>query len=129
MTPYLLDTHAILYWLSGNKKLGRDARKVMESSTSELLVSVVSTWEIGIKYNLGKLTLPESPERYLPRRYQQHGFTLITLEHMEALAAASLPHHHDDPFDRALVAQAKIRKATLVSGDSAFDDYPVRTIW
>jgi PIN domain nuclease of toxin-antitoxin system len=126
---YLLDTQAILYWLSGNKKLGRAAKKAIEDSRSELLVSVVSSWEIGIKYALGKVSLPESPERYLPQRYQQHGFTPITLEHVEALSAAALPFHHDDPFDRALIAQAIARKAVLISGDAAFDDYDVTTVW
>jgi PIN domain nuclease of toxin-antitoxin system len=126
---YLLDTQAILHWLSGNKKLGRSARKIMEDPRSELLVSVVSSWEIGIKYALGKVTLPDPPERYLPRRFQEHAFTLITLEHMEALAAAALPLHHDDPFDRALIAQANARNAVLISGDAAFEDYAVRTVW
>jgi PIN domain nuclease of toxin-antitoxin system len=126
---YLLDTQAVLYWLSGSKKLGPRARKVMEDGRSELLLSVVSTWEIGIKHAIGKLTLPAAPERYLPGKLQEHGFTLITLEHLEALAAAALPMHHDDPFDRALIAQAVIRKATLISGDSAFDDYQVETLW
>lgn len=129
MKRYLLDTHALLFWLSGGKKLGRAAFRLMEDPRNELLVSVVSTWEIGIKFALGKLKLPDSPERYLPAKFREHGFVLISLEHMEALAAAALPQHHDDPFDRALVAQSIARGAPIVSRDGAFEEYDVETIW
>ena len=129
MKRYLLDTHALLFWLSGSKKLGRAAHRLMEDPRSELLVSVVSTWEIGIKFALGKLRLPDAPERYLPARFREHGFVLITLEHMEALSAAALPQHHDDPFDRALIAQSIARGAPIISGDAAFEAYDVETVW
>jgi PIN domain nuclease of toxin-antitoxin system len=129
MKRYLLDTQALLYWFSGNRKLGSSARKVMEDSKNELLVSVVTSWEIGIKYALGKLSLPGAPERYLPAAYKAHQLSPIGFEHAEALAAGSLPLHHDDPFDRGLIAQAISRNLTVITGDGAFDAYPVRTIW
>jgi PIN domain nuclease of toxin-antitoxin system len=122
----LLDTHALLWWLADNRKLGRRAREAIADPRATVWVSAASAWEIAIKVALGRLELPEAPEVCLPREIEQNHFTPlpVTLEH--ALAVASLPAHHADPFDRLLIAQAQIENLTLVTADEAFAPYDVR---
>jgi PIN domain nuclease of toxin-antitoxin system len=126
---YLLDTQAFLFWVSGSPKLGRAARIAMERGKSELLLSAVSSWEIAIKYALGKLKLPDAPERFVPAQLRAHRIHAIALDHAEALSVARLPAVHDDPFDRVLVAQAISRKVAVITADSRFEEYGVKVLW
>src|SRR4051812_46873983 len=102
----LLDTNAFLYWTAGGKKLSARARKAIENPRNEILLSSVSSWEIAIKHALGKLDLPEPPRKFVLARLALHAIGGLSFEHSDALAVADLPEHHDDPFDRALIAQA-----------------------
>ena len=88
----------------------------------------MSAWEIGIKHALGKLTLPEDPAKYLPKTFARWSITPIPLEYPEALAAALLPPIHEDPFDRAIIAQAIARKVPILTSDARFEEYGVRVI-
>ena len=126
---YLVDTQAFLFWVAGSPKLGRVARAAMKQGKSELLFSAACSWEIAIKYALGKLKLPDVPERFVPAQLRAHRIEAIPLEHTEALSVARLPMHHDDPFDRVLVAQALSRKVAVITGDSRFEDYGVKVLW
>lgn len=126
---YLLDTQAFLFWVSGSPKLGRGARAAMEKARSELLFSAASSWEIAIKHGLGKLKLPDTPERFVPAQLRAHRIAGIPVEHVEALCVARLPPIHDDPFDRLLIAQAKIRKVPVVTVDARFEQYGVDVVW
>ncbi len=123
----LLDTHVFLWLQTEPDRLGEHLRLV-EDRRNELLVSAASSWEIAIKYQLGKLPLPEAPERYVPDRVRAIGAHAVAVEHLHALAVASLPALHGDPFDRLLVAQATLLDLTLVTADPAVTDYPVATI-
>ena len=78
-----------------------------------MFLSAVSSWEIAIKSAVGKLRLPEPPESYVPRRMAQQGLRPLTVSHPHALAVSALPSHHRDPFDRLLIAQAKLEDMTL----------------
>jgi PIN domain nuclease of toxin-antitoxin system len=125
----LLDTQAFLYWTAGAKKLSPRARKSIEDPRNEILLSAVSSWEIAIKYGLGKLTLPEPPGKFVPSRMARHTISGISFEHSDALAIAALPSIHDDPFDRALIAQALARKLIVVTSDERFEAYGVSVEW
>ena len=129
MKRVLLDTVAFLYWTAGGKKLSPRARKIVEDPRNELLLSAVSSWEIAIKYGLGKLDLPEPPAKFVPSRMARHAIEGLAFEHTDALAVATLPDLHDDPFDRALIAQALARDLSIITSDGRFDDYGVVVEW
>jgi PIN domain nuclease of toxin-antitoxin system len=98
---------------------------LLESPSNDLVLSAVSSWEISIKYALGKLSLPEPPSRYVPSRMTASGSRGLAIEHAHAVRVAELPPHHRDPFDRLLVAQAQIEKLILVTADRQFEPYDV----
>jgi PIN domain nuclease of toxin-antitoxin system len=120
----LLDTHVVLWWQRDDRRLNRAARAAI-ATADVVWVSAISGWEVAIKIALGRLRLTE-PFRIL---LTADDFTELpmTLAHADALAA--LPAHHADPFDRALVAQARVEGATIVSHDRALRPYRVPTIW
>lgn len=120
----LLDTHVILWAAVEPERLG-DMSSVLEDADNELLISAASSWEIAIKYGLGKLALPESPKRYVPHVLRELDATPVTIEHAHALTVAELPHHHRDPFDRLLIAQAQLLQVPIVTADDVLDSYDV----
>ena len=125
----LLDTHVWLWWLTEPEKLTAEATAMMQDGSNELLLSVASSWEIAIKYGRGKLNLPESPEDFVPKRLQRDGIATLHIEHRHALHVATLPQHHRDPFDRMLVAQAKLESLSLVTADTKFTPYEIDIVW
>jgi PIN domain nuclease of toxin-antitoxin system len=110
------------------ERLDDTARRLVEDGTNTALLSAASSWEIAIKFALGKLALPESPETYVPDRMRSSGVTALAVEHTHALRVAQLEHHHRDPFDRLLVAQAQIEGLVLMTADPVFDRYDVETV-
>lgn len=88
-------------------------------------MSVVSGWEIAIKHGLGKITLPTDPTIYVPARVARGGFRELEMTMAHALAVSALPHHHDDPFDRLLIAQAQVEGLTIVTADERITKYPI----
>lgn len=123
----LLDTHAFLWLQTAPERLSEHLR-LLEDERNELLVSAVSSWEIAIKYGLGRLSLPEPPERYVPERIRQIAATPLAIEHRHALAVAGLPPLHRDPFDRLLVAQAGLLDVSILTADPQIAQYPIRTL-
>jgi PIN domain nuclease of toxin-antitoxin system len=123
----LLDTHALLWWLADNRKLGPRARAAIADPRSTIWVSAASAWEIAIKAALGRLDLAEPAEVCLPREIERNHFTPLPVTVGHALAVAGLPSHHSDPFDRILVAQAQLENLTIVTADKAFARYDVHT--
>lgn len=123
----LLDTHAFL-WLNGEPERLGDQLVVLEDPRTELLVSAVSSWEIAIKNGLGRLPLPEPPERYVPERMRRIGARGVAIEHTHALAVAALPPLHRDPFDRLLVAQAGLLAVPIVTADPSIAQYSVEIL-
>ena len=120
----LLDTHVLLWWLSEDARLGREARAAIADGTSSVLVSAATAWEISIKQALGKLEAPDDLEGALAA--ERFDALPVTVPH--ALAAGRLPRHHDDPFDRLLVAQAQQERLRLVTADRRVSRYDVRRL-
>jgi PIN domain nuclease of toxin-antitoxin system len=119
----LLDTHVVLWQLSGARQLGDRALEAIATAT-ELAFSVVSFAEIGVKAAIGKLTVPDD----LHAHVLGTGLQVIGLSPDHGLAVASLPLHHRDPFDRLLIAQARQERLTLVTADSRIHAYDVTVL-
>ncbi len=123
----LLDTHAFLWAAARPERLGKHEQLVADPSTTRLLSSA-SSWEIAIKYALGKLPLPTPPAEYVPEAMRRLVVEGLPVEHAHALAVAGLPAHHRDPFDRLLVAQAQQERLAILSADPALDAYDVEVL-
>ena len=123
----LLDTHVFLWLQTEPERLGEQLRLVEDRRTT-LLVSAASSWEIAIKHALGRLPLPEPPQRYVPNRMRAIGAQALPIEHSHALAVSSLPPLHRDPFDRLLVAQAGALDVPIVTADPAIAQYSVKSL-
>lgn len=123
----LLDTHVWLWMLTEPSRLGRSAEMV-EDPAADLYLSAASSWEIAIKHSIGRLPLPEPPATYVPARIQSTKVIPLPIEHTHALEVAGLPPHHNDPFDRLLVAQATVEGLPIVTADSNIARYNVETI-
>lgn len=121
----LLDTHAALWFLSGDQRLGQNARRQLTDGASHVLLSAAVVWEVAIKRSLGKLVVPEE---YLSLLLGA-GVQPLAVSVAHAAAVEQLPWHHRDPFDRMLVAQASIEGAVLVSHDEALRPYGVPLVW
>jgi PIN domain nuclease of toxin-antitoxin system len=125
----LLDTHTFLWWVLDFPKLSTESRRILADGDNELLFSSASAYELALKARSGKLTLPDSPETYVPDRLVSNGFTRLPIELAHALRAGSLPWIHRDPFDRLLIAQAQIEGLPILTADPAIGRYDVETIW
>lgn len=119
----LLDTHVVLWQLSGALKLSAPAREAI-AAADDLLFSVVSFAEVGIKASMGKLDVPGD----LQARVADAGVRTLGLSSTHGLAVAELPAHHRDPFDRLIIAQAKIERLTVVSADNRFRAYGIQLL-
>jgi PIN domain nuclease of toxin-antitoxin system len=126
---YLLDTGVWLWSQARPERLGRKAIKLLSAvpEGDELFLSAASCWEISIKFHLGKLPLPEPPALYVPSRL--NGLTPLPITHAHALAAGELPLYHADPFDRLLIAQARLEGMALLTADRNFMKYDVAVVW
>lgn len=125
----LIDTQCWLWWFSEEERLNVGAQQLIGNGENTVYVSAATSWEIAIKCAIGKLKLPESPDRYVPRRLASQGMVGMPIEHVHALRVASLPDHHRDPFDRLLVAQAQLENLALLTTDPLIAAYEVETIW
>lgn len=123
----LLDTHVFL-WLHTEPERVGEHLSVVEDRRTELLLSAVSSWEIAIKHALGRLPLPEPPDRYVPERIRAIGAVALPIEHSHALAVSSLPPVHRDPFDRLLIAQAGSLGVPILTADPVLAKYPAETL-
>jgi PIN domain nuclease of toxin-antitoxin system len=123
----LLDTHIFLWMHTEPERLG-EYLPTVEDARTELIVSAVVSWEIAIKYGLGRLPLPEVPERYVPERIRISGARPLAIEHTHALAVARLPQLHRDPFDRLLVAQANLLDMPILTADPEIAQYSVQSL-
>lgn len=119
----LLDTQSWLWWFAQPERLSEETISHIADESNELWFSVASIWEIGIKFAIGKLPLPESPDQYISSRMGQLGVRSLEITATHALKAAALPLHHRDPFDRMLIAQAQLEDMTIVSADAILKQY------
>lgn len=126
MSTWLVDTHALLWFLEDSTRLSATAKETMESGRSTLLVSAASLWEVAIKANLGKLHAPDD----LPTIIRDQGFQELPITGEHAWAVRDLPlSSHKDPFDRFLVAQARVERLPVISSDALLDEYDITRHW
>ncbi len=125
----LLDTHTFLWAINDPSKLSDRVRDMCMASSNELYLSAASAWEIAIKAKLGKLRLPDNPERYIPRQLATAQINVLPVQLAHALRTYHLPEHHRDPFDRLIVAQAQLEGIPILSADPQLSRYAVTVIW
>src|SRR5271155_5133864 len=129
MSRILIDTHAFLWLITGNPRFSRAARKLYQDPGVEIWLSYVSVWEIVIKHSLGKLPLPQPPHRLIASECTRYGIGLMPLNLEAIYALQTLPFHHNDPFDRLLIAQALVHEMTILTEDRWIKKYKVKTVW
>ena len=126
---YLLDTHALLWWLFDDRRLSRRARGVIREPGNRILVSSASSWEIATKHRLGKLASAGPLLLDFQAFMVQAGFAELSVTWTHALRAGAWDVSHRDPFDRMLAAQASLDGLTLVTADAAFADFGISALW
>jgi len=124
----LLDTHVFLWFISGDKRLPDVMRDSIRNPENDVYVSVVSLWETIVKHQLGKLPLPQPPEKYLPMQRERHQILSLSLDEASVSHLAKLALIHRDPFDRMLICQAVEHGLTLVTVDDLMARYPVSVL-
>jgi len=127
MNRLLLDTHALIWFVSDDSNLPLSTKEKIESA-DDVFLSIASLWEIAIKLNIGKLPLQGNFEDIEPQLIAA-GIAILPITFTDTVQFRHLPLHHRDPFDRILVAQAMNNSLVLISRDAAFDDYEIQRIW
>lgn len=125
----LVDTHAFLWWLAGDRRLSEAAQGVIANPDNSVLVSAASAWEVTTKHRLGKLPGAAVVAGDVMAAIDDHGFEPLSITVSHAERAGRLPGPRRDPFDRMLIAQSLAHDLPLVSNESLFDRYGVRRIW
>jgi PIN domain nuclease of toxin-antitoxin system len=125
----LLDTHALLWWLDGDRRLPPRVRRAIADESNTILVSAASAWEITTKARLGKLPGALDVAADVAGCVAGQGFSTLDITMVHAQRAGGLAGTHRDPFDRMLVAQAQLEDVALVSDEGVFDGYDVRRFW
>ena len=129
MSRLLLDTHTFLWWDSKPEKLSLRVLALCQDPAVVLYLSLVSLWEIQIKSGLGKLPLALPLQEILRDQQAQRGLQLLPITPAHVFALGTLPHFHNDPFDRLLIAQSISEGLPLASIDSQFSPYPASIVW
>ena len=125
----LLDTHIFLWFIIGDQRLPIHLQNSIQNLNNDVYLSCISVWEVTVKYQLGKLPLPESPEIYLPKQRQKHLINTLTLDEESVAQLLNLPLLHRDPFDRILICQALQHNLTIVTVDTAIRAYSVNVLY
>lgn len=125
----LLDTHTFIWWDIAPTQLSSHVLALCQDPKNQLLLSVVSVWEMEIKWQLGKLRLHKPLADIIADQQRTNGVEILSMVLSHALALEMLPLHHKDPFDRLLIAQATVEDVSLVSRDSVFSAYPIVVVW
>ena len=125
----LLDTHALLWWLDGDRRLPARVRALIGEPTNEVLVSAASVWEITTKARLGKLPRALEVAVDVPACIESQGFVPLSITVRHAQRAGALAGNHRDPFDRMLIVQAQAEGVPIASNETIFDDYGVTRLW
>lgn len=125
----LLDTHTFLWWITDDPQLSAPALELIGDSKNNLYWSAASSWEVAIKYALGRLPLPDAPAIFLPAELGKNRIEPLPIVDVHAYQAGLLPRHHQDPFDRMLVAQAQVEALGLISNDPKVRLYDVNIHW
>ena len=125
----LLDTHSFLWFVNGSSKLSTETKKIIENPANAKLLSMASLWEIGIKITIGKLSITQPFDQFIPHQLHINGFEILEIKFEHLAKIIELPFHHRDPFDRLLIAQSLVEQIPIISVDSIFDAYAVKRLW
>ncbi|MDP2322611.1 MAG: type II toxin-antitoxin system VapC family toxin [Gammaproteobacteria bacterium] len=125
----LLDTHCLLWMMADPDRLSHQVRALVKNPAQTLFLSAASGWEIALLWKLGRITLPDDPARFIPESLQRLSIQALPISLDVAIAAATLPLHHRDPFDRLLSATALREGMSLLSCDPQLDAYGVNRVW
>ncbi|UYZ61785.1 type II toxin-antitoxin system VapC family toxin [Hymenobacter weizhouensis] len=128
MENYLLDTHTLIWYAGNDPRLPAATAELIADTTVSITISRATLWEIAIKDSLGKLILPQPYTQWL-QVVRSYDFQVLEITDNHLNQLHTLPHHHRDPFDRLLIAQAISENLTLLSRDAHFSEYPVRVQW
>lgn len=126
---YLLDTHTFMWWDSNSTELSQAVYDIISDSKNQIYLSTVSTWEMTIKVQIGKLSLKDDLSKIVAKQIKDNGFLILPIELSHTLKVGELPLHHKDPFDRLLIAQSLIEGTTLLSKDAVFQNYSATVLW
>ena len=125
----LLDTHALIWWMTNSPALPDSIRRMMRDKKNVILVSAASAWEMATKVRLGRLPAASDITRNFQEYLVQSGFESLPVSAEHGIRAGLLPGPQRDPFDRMLIAQAQAENLTIVSNELAFDGYGIRRAW
>jgi PIN domain nuclease of toxin-antitoxin system len=125
----LLDTHTFLWWITDDPKLSLRVRGIISDRENEIFISAATGWEIAIKSQIGRLKLPDEPQRFILEQLKINGMKSLPIEMRHALHVSTLPTYHQDPFDRILIAQAQMEDLPVLSADPEIGKYEVTIIW
>jgi PIN domain nuclease of toxin-antitoxin system len=125
----LLDTHAFLWFVLNDPKLSSVAKAVIEQESNGILFSPANYWEIAIKISCGKYRLNSSYEEFWQKGIERNNIQILSIELNHTARLLTMSHHHRDPFDRLLIAQALAENLSVVSSDVRFDAYGVQRVW
>jgi len=128
MNGYMLDTHAAIWYLTGDALLSPDAKQIINDTANRIYLSIVSAWELSIKINIGKLRFPGNAAGFI-KNAQTYDIIIIPIETSHLSALEQLPLFHRDPFDRLLVATAICEQLTFISVDKNISHYNVPLVW
>ncbi|WP_126446849.1 type II toxin-antitoxin system VapC family toxin [Sulfuricystis multivorans] len=126
---FLLDTHALLWWMTDDAQLSVRARETIADERNMILVSAASAWEIATKHRLGKLPIAEVAIPRFNELVEADGFEHLPVTYLHALRAGSFCIEHRDPFDRMLAAQSALEAAPLITRDPVFAAFGVEIVW
>ncbi|NKQ37122.1 MAG: type II toxin-antitoxin system VapC family toxin [Chloroflexi bacterium] len=125
----LFDTHAFMWWDSDPSLLSERVLELCQDPENDLILSVVTVWEMQIKSQLGKLKFDFPLDELVENQQRINGIQILPVKLGHVLKLNELPLHHKDPFDRLLIAQAKMEDAVLLSTDAIFVEYSVELVW
>jgi PIN domain nuclease of toxin-antitoxin system len=124
----LLDTQVFLWFIMGSERLSEAHRVLIEEGDNQCCISIASLWEIAIKVSLSKLELSFSFDSLVEEHIERNGLSLLPLETSHLKQLLALPHHHRDPFDRMIIAQAIAEDLSVISSDPLFQKYDLNLI-
>jgi PIN domain nuclease of toxin-antitoxin system len=125
----LLDTHTFLWWITQDPRLSAQAAEIIGNGENQVFISATTGWEIAIKTQIGRLILPDEPQRFVLEQLRINSMESLPIEMRHALHISTLPSHHQDPFDRMLIAQAQVEGLPILSADPKIRRYEVTVVW
>jgi len=125
----VLDTHTFLWWITDQSGLSERVKEILKDKEAQLFISAVTGWEIAIKTQLKRISLPETPPLFIPKQIRKNNFEHLPVTILHTLAVYGLPMIHQDPFDRLLIAQARCEKIPIITKDQLIQQYDVKVIW